>query len=65
MAFYVINSYDDLETGIWGIREPRTSLPRFENMQELTLILVPGLAFDRQGEGWDMAEVIMTVLSIR
>ncbi|ARF68665.1 5-formyltetrahydrofolate cyclo-ligase [Paenibacillus larvae subsp. pulvifaciens] len=49
MAFYVINSYDDLETGIWGIREPRTSLPRFENMQELTLILVPGLVFDRQG----------------
>lgn len=49
MAFHAINSYDDLETGIWGIREPKTSLPRLEHIQEITLILVPGLAFDHQG----------------
>ncbi len=45
MKFYEINSYDDLEDGYFGIREPR-----YEQLQETVcedgLIILPGVAFD-------------------
>lgn len=44
-----INSYDDLESGAWGIREPKQSLPEWDVSTAIDAIIVPGLAFDLQG----------------
>lgn len=48
MAFYLITGEEDLETGCYGVREPKKecvlSVP-----EKGDVILVPGLAFDRQG----------------
>ena len=47
MKYYVIHSYDDLEDGYFGIREPK-----HEQLQEIIcedgLMILPGVAFDEQ-----------------
>jgi 5-formyltetrahydrofolate cyclo-ligase len=44
---------DELQTGMYGILEPRTELRAIEAKRvdpvELDLIMVPGVAFDRRG----------------
>ena len=45
MKYYLINSYEDLEDGYFGIREPK-----HESLQEIEcedgLMILPGVAFD-------------------
>lgn len=45
MKYYAITSYDDLEDGYFGIREPK-----YENLEEIVcedgLMILPGVAFD-------------------
>lgn len=49
MEFYLINSIDDTKTGSFNIREPNTEkclrLDDFSN----SIIIVPGLCFDKNG----------------
>ncbi len=48
MALYGVNGYTDLETGAWGIREPKSSLAEERDLSAISMVLVPGLAFDRE-----------------
>ena len=47
MVFRLIRSFDDLEEGCMQIREPKDSCPEYT--AEGSLVLVPGLAFGRNG----------------
>lgn len=47
LAFYEIRSLEDLESGYMEILEPKEGLPAAR--QPDALVLVPGLAFDREG----------------
>ncbi len=49
MEFLSIHSLKELESGSYGILEPRLSLPR-ATLSDRTLCLVPGLAFTRMGD---------------
>ena len=48
MALHEVRSYEDLASGAWGIREPKPELPVEPHLGDITMILVPGLAFDRE-----------------
>ncbi|EKP95908.1 5-formyltetrahydrofolate cyclo-ligase [Thermaerobacter subterraneus] len=43
-----VSSWDDTEVGPWGLRQPRARCPA-QPVDGSTLIVVPGLGFDRQG----------------
>lgn len=47
LQLHVVNSMDDLEIGIWGIREPNERSELWTS--NVDVMIVPGLAFDRQG----------------
>ena len=53
LELFRFDSFDDLAPGTLGILEPRPDLreqdQRRANVQELDLLVIPGLAFDRQG----------------
>ncbi|TMV50815.1 5-formyltetrahydrofolate cyclo-ligase [Paenibacillus mesophilus] len=49
MSLHVIQSYEDLETGKMGIREPLMSTPVWKRASDIDVMLVPGLAFDCEG----------------
>lgn len=49
MKLYYINNYDDVELGAYGIREPKESNSELTDLSLIDVILVPGVAFDRQG----------------
>lgn len=49
MSFYYINSFDDLITGSFGIREPDITKCKIAMPDDNALIIVPGLSFDRFG----------------
>ena len=49
MDFYLIHSLDELREGAFHIREPDTNLHKRLEVFEKTIIIVPGLAFDRNG----------------
>jgi 5,10-methenyltetrahydrofolate synthetase len=44
------NVKDDVQSGTFGIREPRSDRLHPVSPEEIDLILVPGVVFDRQGE---------------
>ncbi|WP_248928745.1 5-formyltetrahydrofolate cyclo-ligase [Paenibacillus hamazuiensis] len=46
MRLHEIRSYEDIASGAYGIREPMESLPTLHEIDEVDVILVPGLAFD-------------------
>ncbi|MBZ0157443.1 MAG: 5-formyltetrahydrofolate cyclo-ligase [Alphaproteobacteria bacterium] len=48
LFLYEIRGMDDLAAGCWGIREPIPSPERERGVQEMDLIIVPGVAFDEQ-----------------
>jgi 5-formyltetrahydrofolate cyclo-ligase len=48
-AFWVTDPAADLESGSYGIREPRAGLPQ-ASPEAIDLIVVPGSAFDRSGD---------------
>ncbi len=48
LTLYEIKDFDaDVETGTWGIPEPRTLVPA--KLDEIDLMIMPGAAFDEQG----------------
>ena len=53
LELFCLNSFDDLAPGTLGILEPKPELRgqdhRRAKVQELDLLVIPGLAFDRQG----------------
>ncbi len=50
MNLYYLRSWDELTTGAYGIMEPNPSVaPRVETGVAPDVIIVPGLAFDRNG----------------
>ncbi len=48
VACRIQNLTSDLESGRFGIREPKANCPKLA-LNELDLVLVPGVAFDLQG----------------
>jgi 5-formyltetrahydrofolate cyclo-ligase len=48
MHFYRINGMDDLESGAFGISEPKLSCPKIEDFSQ-ALCILPGLAFSQDG----------------
>jgi len=49
LTLYWIESYADVETGAWGIREPKDNALVWDQKCSIDMILIPGLAFDLQG----------------
>lgn len=53
LELFHLESMDELETGMYGILEPRADLrgvpEKRVDVSELDLIMVPGVGFDRQG----------------
>lgn len=49
LSLHSISSFQDLETGYKGILEPGMDTPLLHKLSEIDLMLVPGIAFDRQG----------------
>lgn len=55
LAFVEVERWEDLRAGRWGVPEPAPELaPR--TLDAATLVLVPGLAFDRQGHRLGMGK---------
>lgn len=49
MDFYRIRSYEDLESGTFGVREPRKECELVLPEPDSALLLAPGVAYDRDG----------------
>jgi 5-formyltetrahydrofolate cyclo-ligase len=51
LIWKLIRRYEDLQPGVWGIREPKPECPDLsaEDMARAPFILVPGVAFDARG----------------
>ncbi|MBD0379669.1 5-formyltetrahydrofolate cyclo-ligase [Paenibacillus sedimenti] len=69
MDLHVVNSYEDLDTGAYGIREPRSDVPVELDLSRISMILVPGLAFDmdfgRLGYGGGYYDRFMQLFAAR
>ncbi len=48
LQLHRVSHRDQLQSGIWGIREPREDLPKVL-LADIALVIVPGVAFDRAG----------------
>lgn len=48
MTFHIVTGLDQLETGMYGIREPGIGLPQ-PDLTRKTVCIVPGLAFTENG----------------
>lgn len=53
LEFYRITGDSDLEAGVFGLLEPKTTCP-VADTKDVDVFLIPGLAFDRNGNrlGW-------------
>jgi 5-formyltetrahydrofolate cyclo-ligase len=49
LVHHAIESWDQLVPGTWGILTPLADLNLYGDLAAIDLILVPGLAFDREG----------------
>ncbi|HEY0828434.1 MAG TPA: 5-formyltetrahydrofolate cyclo-ligase [Bacilli bacterium] len=49
LSLHVIHSFDDLEPGVWGIPEPKAHTILLMDISQISLVLVPGVAFDQHG----------------
>ncbi|MBA2943171.1 5-formyltetrahydrofolate cyclo-ligase [Paenibacillus sp. CGMCC 1.16610] len=69
MNLHIIHAYDDLESGAWGIREPHCNVPIEQDLSTISMILVPGLAFDmdfgRLGYGGGFYDRFMQLFAAR
>ncbi|KRF39131.1 5-formyltetrahydrofolate cyclo-ligase [Paenibacillus sp. Soil787] len=69
MNLHVISSYEDVESGAYGIREPRSEVSIEHDLSTLSMILVPGLAFDldfgRLGYGGGFYDRFMQLFAAR
>lgn len=54
IVLHEIHSFDDLAPGAYGIREPIPDSTRVVAISDVDAFIVPGVAFDRQGNrlGW-------------
>ncbi len=46
MTLHLVGSYEDMEEGTWGIREPKFRAPAPGRLSIIKAALVPGVAFD-------------------
>ncbi|GGI46300.1 5-formyltetrahydrofolate cyclo-ligase [Paenibacillus marchantiophytorum] len=69
MNLHIINAYTDLESGAWGIREPHNEVQIEHDLSTISMILVPGLAFDmdfgRLGYGGGFYDRFMQLFAAR
>jgi len=69
MSLHRVSGYKDLDSGAYGIREPRPHTPVETNLATISLILVPGLAFDagfgRLGYGGGYYDRFMQLFAAR
>jgi len=49
LDIFAIETFDDVEPGYFGIREPKRALLQPAGKQEIDLVVVPAVAFDRRG----------------
>lgn len=49
MDIHMISSFEELEPSVWGIPEPRTTAPKLASIDMIDVMIIPGLAYDRQG----------------
>lgn len=49
MTFYQVNQLEDLQEGYKGILEPKEEWPYPKEMQENSFLIMPGVAFDKDG----------------
>lgn len=49
IKFYEVSSPDDLQRGSWSILEPKMSCPELASDETLNLLVVPGIAFSKNG----------------
>ena len=49
LDFYLIKKLDEFEKGVFGLMEPKPSLPKIE-IEKIDLFLIPGVAFTKSGE---------------
>lgn len=49
MDFYEIGSFGHLEVSAFGLEEPRTEYCKHKAKEDIDLMIVPGVAFDRRG----------------
>jgi 5-formyltetrahydrofolate cyclo-ligase len=47
-VLHAVNGYEDIEGNTWGIREPKADLPVVDKILSISMVLVPGLAFDKE-----------------
>lgn len=69
MNLHIISRYEDLESGAYGIREPRSDVPIEQDLGTISMIVVPGLAFDldfgRLGYGGGFYDRFMQLFAAR
>lgn len=69
MNLHIIHAYEDLDSGAWGIREPHGDVPIEHDLSTISMILVPGLAFDmdfgRLGYGGGFYDRFMQLFAAR
>ncbi|OAS20748.1 5-formyltetrahydrofolate cyclo-ligase [Paenibacillus oryzisoli] len=69
MNLHIISRYEDLESGVYGIREPRSDVPIEQDLGTISMIVVPGLAFDldfgRLGYGGGFYDRFMQLFAAR
>lgn len=49
LQLHRVKSYSDVEAGVWGIMEPKSDTEHWKDEASIQLLLLPGLAFDKQG----------------
>lgn len=59
--FFILDTYDQLETVYHGLLEPKPSETVRVNKQDIDLLIVPGLLFDKGGFGLALAVGTTTV----
>ncbi|MFK8138498.1 MAG: 5-formyltetrahydrofolate cyclo-ligase [Bdellovibrionales bacterium] len=57
LSFYKVNSMSEFQTGSFGVLEPLVGENSKHSLENIDLILVPGIAFDKKGNrlGWGKA----------
>jgi 5-formyltetrahydrofolate cyclo-ligase len=68
-VLHEVRGYEDIEVSTWGIREPKADLPIEDHIASISMILVPGLAFDlefgRLGYGGGFYDRFMQMFAAR
>jgi 5-formyltetrahydrofolate cyclo-ligase len=68
-VLHAVDGYGDIQGNTWGISEPKSDLPIEDQILSISMILVPGLAFDtelgRLGYGGGFYDRFMQLYSSR